>query len=261
MPANSYHNYFDIYGNERQGTWKKLIKHLTDVPEDSGLSYPDTSWWADPNLITGGQYDLLMMWLTEPTVFSQYNMGYANPIARISALRGISVEYSRTISVPIISDKNVKELQNVIDIYHEYEPKIWGDDFISYNDLKGNIVKVKGVGSIFNSDRPKRLTPFRFRLPSSKVGMTRRIVWADLWSGGKMKGKNRKWVEVPAQLYQCLTVEDRTLNDIDLLYRKVNATLIPNYADHLPTLEEIEESLVENYEEIIQLREEKDKEK
>lgn len=76
-----------------------------------------------------------------------------------------------------------------------------------------------------------------------------------------MAGKNRQWVEVPAQLYQCLTVEDRTLNDIDLLYRKVNATLIPNYADHLPSLEEIEQSLVENYEEIIQLREEKDKEK
>lgn len=243
-----YARIYDIYGNEKKGAWKHLIKKYESMPPDTGLSYPDTSWWADPNLLTGNEYNLLMMWLTEPTTYT--GKGYARiaPIPRITALRGIVVSHSRSIHRLQVSEKNSHLLEDYHRVVEKYEKEILGDEYISHEDLKNNALQIRRAGSFRNYDRRTRLTSFRYRTPLPDHSANHRIVWvfpeSQEWHG-------KEWLEVPDLLYKCLSIPDKTMAGPEECKRQVEWTIRRNGKDSQKKVDKAVENLVLSYEDIL----------
>lgn len=196
--STSYFKLFDIYGNERQRAWKRLLSDYDGKPPDSGLSYPDSSWWARPDLLTGHEYDRLMMWLTEPAV------GVFRNAARVAVLRGIAVYSTRFVFVPT---ENSDEYAEVV---AKYEPQLFGEDrYISLDAFSKNMEIVPVWGRYYNRRRDQ---VFEFRKPNIPPGVipNRYVLWTE-----------RGWFDIPVELYSCLTIEDQTIEELEEMKRKV----------------------------------------
>lgn len=243
---STYHKFFDIYGNERPEAWKLLLQQFDGKPEDSGLTYPDVSWWADPNLLTGTDYDLLMMWLTEPTIHTT-NTSNREPIPRIRALRGISVSHSVSLLIPELSTENKKKIERFYKIIDEYESQILGNMYLSIEEIESNVEDVTKVGKFFNQKKEKGLSPFRYRIPMKKHVFDRKLLW--VYPRGDQDGP--EWVEIPSLLYQCLTIDDRTLTVPEMHKKNVGVIMSRYYSGHLPPLEEEIDNLEQSYQDII----------
>lgn len=241
-------NIYDIYGNEKQGAWKYLLKKYESKPPDTGLSYPDTSWWADPNLLTGNEYNLLMMWLTEPVTYSGKGYGYAGPIPRITALRGIVVSHSRTSLHLKRSGKYKEMLKNYYGVVEDYEKEILGDEYISEEDLANNIKKIPSAGSFYNYNRRTRLSAFKFRRPPHDRTFNRRFIWV-FPEGEERHGK--EWLEIPDLLYRCLTIPDKTLEGPEFHKRNIGTISSHRYSGSLPPLDIETNNLILSYEDIL----------
>lgn len=192
-----FNRLFDIYGNERQKAWKKILFDYDGKPPDSGLVYPDASWWARPDLLTGHEYDRLMMWLTEPTIGKTLNA------ARIVVFREIEVYSSRFVCVPREWSEKYAE---VVD---EYEPKLFGERYVSLDEFSGNMKIKPPWGRFYNLGKD---STFEFRRNNVKFGAipNRYVLWTE-----------RGWFDIPVELYSCLTVEDHTIEELEAVKRKV----------------------------------------
>lgn len=188
---------FDIYGNERQKAWKKLLFDYDGKPPDSGLIYPDASWWARPDLLTGHEYDRLMMWLTEPTAGTSLNA------ARIVVFRGIEVHSSRYAYVP---REWSKEYAEVVD---KYEPKLLRNEYVPLDEFSGNMKIKPKWGRFYNVGKDNA---FEFRRNNVKIGSipNRYVLWTE-----------RGWFDIPVELYSCLTIEDHTIEELETVKRRV----------------------------------------
>lgn len=247
--GEAWHRYFDIYGNEKKDAWRKLIEHREGAPEDSGLTYPDYSWWANPNLVSGVEYDLLMLWLTEPAWLSAPKVSGLKPLgARIQAFRSLNVTHSRSVGYIQKTEKRTQTVgEDYFDIVEHYEPLVLGDEYVSWDDADSTMKNISShrTGLFFNIYTVPELSPFRYRIQNFNRPTTRYFVWVDV------KGKKER-AEVPYLLYKCLTVGDHTLLEVERWKRVIKGrfTNIKRWEDI--SLDEAKENLVESYEKLLE---------